>query len=538
MSRIEPLMPNGPTAMFDQLDNPADRSDVSVRVPHNIEAEAGLLGALLIDGSAWSQVQGRLQAGDFFVHAHRLVFAVMASMLTAGEAVDAIAVHERLLREGVADEVGGMPFVHSLKRYDPSPAHIEHYVQSVRQCAARRAAMAEHDRAIAGLSRGDAISLRGAADAAQRAAHIVQPDGQRGVVFPGQLSTAGMPPFVSCQEFIAQYEPAVPVFESLACTAQRRVVLLTGRTHHGKTSLFALQQVCIAHGLPFAGKPTTQGRVLVFCGENPEDYRLHLAATLLHLGLDPDAQRDIVVVPGRFDIGACNAECKRRVAALDGNGVHAVFIDTSASYFNGDDDKDNMQMYQHASDLRSLARLPGEPLVCVACHPVKGAERDKLVPRGGGAFLNELDANLTVWKDAGSDTIELSWCEKLRAPSFEPMTFELCPVRLPCRFDTLDGQPMFSVAAEHASAGRTQQLEDEKESDQVALLRAFAASPGASLADLAKGLNWTMGKDASPAKVKVGRMLDALKARGLLKHESGALVLTPTGKKAVGRSGL
>ena len=40
--------------------------------------------------------------------------------------------------------------------------------------------------------------------------------------------------------------------------------------------------------------------------------------------------------------------------------------------------------------------MPGEPCVIVACHPVKNASDDNLIPRGGGAFLNEVDGNLTA----------------------------------------------------------------------------------------------------------------------------------------------
>lgn len=539
-ARSQPQSGNGSMPMFDRVDDPESSPSTLRELPHSVEAEAGVLGALLLDNSIWPRVHGQLETGDFFRYDHRVIFGTFAAMFAAGEVVEPITVFARLEAEGVADAVGGMPFVHGLMRFEPSPGHVEQYVEIVRQCAARRAAMAEHHRAWEGLADGDALSLRDAAEAAQRASRLVQPDGEYGVVFSHQSPRAdsAMPAFVSCHEFIAQYEPAVPVFDALPCTGQRRVVLLTGRTHHGKTSLFALQQVCIAHGLPFAGKPTMHGRVLVFCGENPEDYRLHLVATLLHLGLDPDAHRDIVIVPGRFNIGACAGEAQRRIAALDATGVRAVFVDTSASYFNGDDDKDNMQMYQHASDLRSLTRLPGEPLVMVACHPTKGAERDKLVPRGGGGFLNEVDANTTAWKEAGENsTVELHWCEKLRAPSFDPMTFELHPLRLPARFDGASGQAAFSVAAEYASPLRAQQLEDDRANDLMALLRAFAANPTAGPTELAKVLDWKTGNGA-PYKMKASRGLDALADRRLLERKGDALTLTPSGKKAAGRGAI
>ena len=41
-----------------------------------------------------------------------------------------------------------------------------------------------------------------------------------------------------------------------------------------------------------------------------------------------------------------------------------------------------------ASMLRELTTLPGRPTVFVLCHPTKTAQREGLLPRGGGAFIS------------------------------------------------------------------------------------------------------------------------------------------------------
>ena len=76
-----------------------------------------------------------------------------------------------------------------------------------------------------------------------------------------------------------------------------------------------------------------------------------------------------------------------------------VVIDTSAAYFEGDEPNNNAQQGVHAARLRTLIDLPGGPCVLALCHPIKNADRDNLIPYGGGAFLNEVDGNLTCWKD-------------------------------------------------------------------------------------------------------------------------------------------
>ena len=79
-------------------------------------------------------------------------------------------------------------------------------------------------------------------------------------------------------------------------------------------------------------------------------------------------------------------------------GVTLVIVDTSAAYFEGDDENNNTQAGKHARLLRRLTTVSGAPTVLVACHPTKAASNDSLLPRGGGAFLNEMDGNLACQK--------------------------------------------------------------------------------------------------------------------------------------------
>jgi hypothetical protein len=74
--------------------------------------------------------------------------------------------------------------------------------------------------------------------------------------------------------------------------------------------------------------------------------------------------------------------------------------------------------------MRRLTTLPGAPCVVVLCHPIKHVtDPTQLLPRGGGAFLAEVDGNLTIWRK-DTKLIEMSH-NKMRGPGFEPMTFKL-----------------------------------------------------------------------------------------------------------------
>jgi hypothetical protein len=99
-----------------------------------------------------------------------------------------------------------------------------------------------------------------------------------------------------------------------------------------------------------------------------------------------------------------------------------VIVDTSAAYFEGDAENDNVQLGNWARLLRKLTDMPGKPGVIVGCHPIKSGE--SLLPRGGGAFLAEMDGNLTC-KKLSDEIIELHWSGKYRGCSFEPVLFKI-----------------------------------------------------------------------------------------------------------------
>jgi hypothetical protein len=50
----------------------------------------------------------------------------------------------------------------------------------------------------------------------------------------------------------------------------------------------------------------------------------------------------------------------------------------------------------------------------VAAHPIKNAPEDNLMPYGSGAILNEVDGNLTLWKNPNTGIVSLYWQGKLR----------------------------------------------------------------------------------------------------------------------------
>ena len=75
--------------------------------PHNVDAEASLLGAMLLSRDAIGPAVETLSGDQFYVPAHGYVFDAIASLYGAGEPADPVTVAEALTRAGHLDQVGG-----------------------------------------------------------------------------------------------------------------------------------------------------------------------------------------------------------------------------------------------------------------------------------------------------------------------------------------------------------------------------------------------------------------------------------------------
>jgi hypothetical protein len=181
------------------------------------------------------------------------------------------------------------------------------------------------------------------------------------------------------------------------------------------------------------------------------------------------------------------------------------------------------------SRLRSSRTLPGGPTVIVNCHPVKNAGPENLLPRGGGAFLAEVDGNLTCSK---TDTlVTLHWQGKFRGPDFEVMSFELRP-------DTADrlkdskGRSIFTVLAQPLSADEQRSKAGAARKDEDAVPIALLGDDTEhSMAALATHCGWLTSK-GEPHKSKVHRIVETLRRDKLVSKERGTPILTERGKTA------
>jgi hypothetical protein len=162
-------------------------------------------------------------------------------------------------------------------------------------------------------------------------------------------------------------------------------------------------------------------------------------------------------------------------------------------------------------------------------HPVKNATDDNLLPRGGGAYLNEVDGNLTAQGDGV--VVHLHCQGKFRGPDFAPLSFQLKSVTHELLKDS-KGRLLTTVMAAPLSDVGEKAIKDAAGRHQDELLEILdGKGRGASLEELARLLGW-LSSNGKPNKGLVHRTAQALKNQRLLKAaRRGGLELTPAGRE-------
>ncbi|MDH2925508.1 primary replicative DNA helicase [Nicoletella semolina] len=106
--------------------------------PHSIEAEQAVLGGIMLNNEHWDNVAERVQAGDFYNYAHRLIFEQMVELARVNQPIDIITLDQVLKNKGVLEDVGGFAYLAELSKNTPSAANILAYADIVSERAIRR----------------------------------------------------------------------------------------------------------------------------------------------------------------------------------------------------------------------------------------------------------------------------------------------------------------------------------------------------------------------------------------------------------------
>ncbi len=106
--------------------------------PHNSEAEAATLGAMLLDPEAVGIVLRHLRPEDFYSGHNRNIYTSILSLFNKGQDIDLITLTDELRSTGKLEEGGGTAYVTTLTSVVPTSANVEYYAKIVKDGSIRR----------------------------------------------------------------------------------------------------------------------------------------------------------------------------------------------------------------------------------------------------------------------------------------------------------------------------------------------------------------------------------------------------------------
>ncbi|MFA5720174.1 MAG: replicative DNA helicase [Acholeplasmataceae bacterium] len=106
-------------------------------MPHNLEAEQSLLGAIFLDPTLLPQVADKITIEDFYETRHQSIYQAFLQLLDKGEKVDYTTVSKELASFNMMGKVGG-DYLSDLTDFTPTLAHIETYIDYVLDASLKR----------------------------------------------------------------------------------------------------------------------------------------------------------------------------------------------------------------------------------------------------------------------------------------------------------------------------------------------------------------------------------------------------------------
>ncbi|MDE6274371.1 MAG: replicative DNA helicase, partial [Clostridiales bacterium] len=133
------------------------------QMPHNIDAEAALLGCIIIDAEIQSELLENLTDDDFYQESHKEILNAMKAIYGGRKTVDVVTLTDQLDRDAKLDRAGGLQYITELAQNTPSAANYKQYLEIVRRDAVNRtlirAAKEIIENSMKGEEERDAISF-------------------------------------------------------------------------------------------------------------------------------------------------------------------------------------------------------------------------------------------------------------------------------------------------------------------------------------------------------------------------------------------
>ena len=116
---------------------PSNDSGIA-HIPHNLDAEQALLGAILFDNGAYERLNDRLQAQHFYEPLHARLYEAIESQIRKGQLAEPIVLMDQFKLDPAFEELGGLRYLADLVDHAPPAANAAEYGRVVYELAIRR----------------------------------------------------------------------------------------------------------------------------------------------------------------------------------------------------------------------------------------------------------------------------------------------------------------------------------------------------------------------------------------------------------------
>ena len=210
-------------------------------LPHNLEAEKCVLGAVLIHNEQFNLAAELIDSGDFYRHAHQQIFDKMVSLSERAEVIDLVTLKEELDRAGDLNKVGGPAYIAALVDGVPKSTNVEYYARIVKEKATLRNLIDSANKILSTAYQAEADSDEQLDQAEQSIFEIADGRLKGGFVKLHDLVQGGMDTIEKLQEnqdFITGVPTGFTDLDRLTSGFQPSdLVIVAGRPAMGKTSL-------------------------------------------------------------------------------------------------------------------------------------------------------------------------------------------------------------------------------------------------------------------------------------------------------------
>jgi replicative DNA helicase len=106
--------------------------------PHNLAAEAAVIGAILFDNNVYQYIAEILRPSDFYAPAHSLLYEVASTMIQTGRVADGVTLREHFEQKEKLTEIGGAKYLVDLLDAAAFGPEVKDYARIIRDLAIRR----------------------------------------------------------------------------------------------------------------------------------------------------------------------------------------------------------------------------------------------------------------------------------------------------------------------------------------------------------------------------------------------------------------